>query len=71
MSENILATIPGEYISQAVSMLPDARDAPDEPRQVEISIPRIDGRTGNRRVRITFKRFRHKARQDYPLFLDC
>src|SRR5262249_45282040 len=60
VTDNVLATIPGEYIARAAISLPEARDASAEPQQVAISIPPIEGRVGNRRVRITFKQFKHK-----------
>ena len=57
---NLLARIPGEHIARAAQTLPDAEDAPDEPHHVVITVPRIDAMRGSRRVRITFKRFKHK-----------
>jgi hypothetical protein len=47
----MLESIPGEIISKAATMLPDAETAPDEAHNVEIRY----GRRG--RVRITFRRF--------------
>jgi hypothetical protein len=56
MTNNILATIPGEHIARAALSLPDAESAPDAPHQVVTKLPRPD----SRRVRITFRRFKHK-----------
>ncbi len=58
---SILASIPREHIARAGMSLPDARDAADEPRYVEIQ---LDGG----RIRITFKRFKHKRHKTTRYF---
>ena len=53
MTDNVLATIPGEHIARATASLPDAATAPDEPHQVVIAL-------NGRRIVLTFNRFKHK-----------
>jgi len=53
-SENILALIPGDYISAAGQTLPDCATAPDEPRDLTIDV------AGRFTARITFRRFHFK-----------
>jgi hypothetical protein len=60
INERLIATIPGQYISNAAATLSGTESARDEPQQVVITIPRIDAVRGSRRVRITFRRFKHK-----------
>jgi hypothetical protein len=53
---NILSSIPGEHVARGTLSLPAAQSAPDAPPQVVIALPPPDGR----RVRITYRRFKHK-----------
>ena len=55
-SENILALIPGDLISNALNTLPDAATCEDDTREVRIHVP------GPPRfvARVTFRRFHHK-----------
>jgi hypothetical protein len=55
----MLASIPGEYITKAAMMLPDAISALNKPHHVEI-------RRRGRRIRITFKRFEYKRAKKTP-----
>lgn len=52
MTNNLLATIPGEHIAKAAAMLPDASSATDEPYYVEIK--------HGHWICITFKRFQYR-----------
>jgi len=47
-TNEVLASIPGQYISRAAQTLPDAEIVPDEPHHVDI---RFDGR----HIRLTFR----------------
>jgi hypothetical protein len=51
-----LASMRGVDITRAALTLPDPASAPDEPHYVEI-------RRGGRKIRITFRRFKHKHRK--------
>ena len=53
MTDNVLASIPGEHIARAAMSLPEARDAPDVLHYVELQ---LDGR----HLLLTFKRFKQK-----------
>jgi hypothetical protein len=48
----MLESIPGEIISKAAAMLPDANSAPDEPHNIAMPYNR-------RRILITFRRFQY------------
>ena len=56
-SENILALIPGDYISAAGQTLPDCATATDEPREVTIDV------AGKFTATITFRPFHHQRRK--------
>ena len=51
---DILAKIPGQFVAAASTMLPEAETAAEATLETIIEVP------GQRRVRFTFKRFRHK-----------
>jgi hypothetical protein len=53
-SENVLALIPGDYISAAGSTLPDCATCKDGTREVTIDV------AGRFRATITFRRFHEK-----------
>ena len=53
-SENVLALIPGDYISAAGSTLPDCATCKDDSREVTIDV------AGRFTATITFRRFHEK-----------
>ena len=56
-SENILALIPGDIISDAGRTLPDCATASEDTREVTIDV------AGRFTATITFRRFHHKRRK--------